>query len=256
MIEFRIYLKKDGFDCFSALCWLCGQVAEALGIEITQNTNRSMLRGLIGDLLKHSGLFLIFDEAHFLIPRAYNKRTPPSRLNWIRTQLHDRKMPVVIAVTPQWFDGDHGDATKFEELTHFAMEQLKGRWLQYTLPDVLPESDLLELVRFYLPAIEDPSDCMDIASFALTTDNFIEIIESIGLLARDAAQQQGIPVTMKLVRNILAELFPDQSQGDGKADSKLPMDAPDAQKADESKVCALPGVTQTSDSPESLPANS
>jgi hypothetical protein len=72
-------------------------IATAIGIDARYGTNPRLLRGLIADVMKLSGLFLVFDEGHFLIPRSYTERTSPDRLNWVRAQLFDWGWPVVVA---------------------------------------------------------------------------------------------------------------------------------------------------------------
>ena len=50
---------------------------------------------------RHSGLFLLYDEAHYLIPANYHKSTPPRRLNWVREQVIDREFGCAFFATPQ-----------------------------------------------------------------------------------------------------------------------------------------------------------
>jgi len=194
-------------NSFAEFLWA---VANALGISPPSSSNVQRLRDLIANVLRQSKLLLIFDEGHFLIPRTYTRRTSPPRLDWIRRQVFDKGHPVVVCVTPQWFDDEKsGDASKFERVTHYVMQQVTGRWVTFILPDKLPESDLIALVKHYLPEIPDHADQLEIASYALASDNYIQAISIIAKLARDEAQQQEISLSMALVRATMQEIFPD-----------------------------------------------
>ncbi len=212
-------------------------VAEALGIHTAHVSGYQNLRQQIFEVVKQSGLFLIFDEGHFLIPRSPKKDSSPPRLDWVRKQLFDRNLPVVIAVTPDWFDGTHGDVTKFERVTHYPMQQHKGRWVEFDLPDKLPESDLLNLVEFYLPEIADTADKLDIAFCALTAESFLKTFENIAKLARDEAKQSETTVTMPLVRKIINEFYPSK----GRIETQI------AETAPQSSVVKAPKAERRSD---------
>ena len=64
--------------------------ADAFGLDCTRTTPTSRLKADVEFICRHSGLFLVYDEAHFLVPQNYSRTTPPQRLNWVRCQVIDR----------------------------------------------------------------------------------------------------------------------------------------------------------------------
>jgi hypothetical protein len=96
-------------------------------------------------VLRQSRIFLVFDEAAFLVPQRYAKNTPPMRLNWIRTEIVDKKLPVALVSTPQNY---HHGIKKFVAATGDNITQFLGRNL-YTviLPKELDKDDLIAVAR-------------------------------------------------------------------------------------------------------------
>ena len=129
------------------------RVAEALGIHCSYGSNPSRLKERVEYVIEHSGLFLVFDEAAFLIPQNYSATTPPQRLNWVRTEIVDRNLPVALAVTPQAFKSA---IARFVKKTSYTMEQYFGRnFLTRTLPVSLGEKDMIAVARIHFPEIDE-----------------------------------------------------------------------------------------------------
>src|SRR5882762_3592785 len=106
--------------CSNSMSDFFKRIGEALGIDCSYGSNPQRLKERIEYIIQHSGLFLIFDEGAFLIPQNYSENTPQQRLNWVRTEIVDRYLPLAMSVTPQAFWGDVG---RFVKKTKYTMEQ-------------------------------------------------------------------------------------------------------------------------------------
>ena len=107
--------------------------------------------------------------------------TLPARLNWTRTQIVDRKLPVALVTTPQALSSA---LRKFESKTAYNFGQLTGRVAHTTsLPDKLCKEDLLAIAKFYAPALCARSLEM-VVSKAQQTTSYIKSVQNIISRAR------------------------------------------------------------------------
>ena len=107
--------------------------------------------------------------------------TLPARLNWTRTQIIDRKLPVALVTTPQALSSA---LRKFESKTAYNFGQLTGRVAHTTsLPDKLCKEDLLAIAKFYAPALCARSLEM-VVSKAQQTTSYIKSVQNIISRAR------------------------------------------------------------------------
>jgi hypothetical protein len=186
------------------------RIAEALGIDTSYGCALGPLQAKIEYVIDETRIGLVFDEGAWLIPEGYSKKTQPARLNWIRSVLLDpeRPVPVIIAVTPQWYD----DPLKlYLKETRYAMEQFTGRMPRVELATALEEADLLRVAAFHFPEFKRKTDLMEIAAVALTAEAFLKAFEQISKHARYLAKRDGVPFTMDLVRIAIRDLFPNKS---------------------------------------------
>jgi hypothetical protein len=181
------------------------RIAEALGIDTTYGSVMGSLRTKIEYILNHTGLALIFDEGAWLIPENYSKISQPPRLNWVRSELLDRGAPVLIAVTPQWYDDR---LKRYLKDTKYAMEQLIGRCPVVELPGMLEDEDLLRVAAVHFPEFKRKTDLLEIASEACTAESYLKAIEQISKHARYRAKREGVSLTMDLVRKSIVDIFP------------------------------------------------
>ena len=167
--------------CDNSMSSFFKRIAEALGIECSFGSNVSRLKDRIEYVMKHSGLFLVLDEGAFLIPQEYTETTAPHRLNWVRTEIVDRNLPLAIAVTPQSFESA---VSRFVKKTHYTMEQFFGRnFLTRRLPAALPEADLVAVAKIHFPEMDEVT-LGYIASEARLSQNYLQAVEGIAKLAR------------------------------------------------------------------------
>lgn len=184
-------------------------VAESLGIDFSFNTSARELKSRVEYVIRHGGLALVFDEAHFLFPQRYSADTAPSRLNWLRTEVIDRQCPVALVSTPQSY-GHH--SARFVKKTGYNFGQFIGRkMLDIPLPDSLDQDDLLAVAQFHFPAL-DPLDLELIVAKAMQSEAYIASVEAIAQRAQWIAARDGHPaVTFEDVELAIAEVIPSAS---------------------------------------------
>jgi hypothetical protein len=160
-------------------------IAEALGINFNHRVKRLDLKARVEYVLRHGGLFLIFDEAAFLLPQRFSQTTPPMRLNWVRQQIVDRKLPFAMVTTPQTYQ--HA-LTKFVKKTGYRIEQFVGRnLLTVNLPMDLSHADLIAVAKIHFPELD--SDYLDlIAGKAMQSESYLKAVEAIAKRARYLAR--------------------------------------------------------------------
>jgi hypothetical protein len=192
--------------CTNGTADLHRAIADALGIEHSYKTSPLKLRELVEFTVKHSGMMFVWDECHFLFPAASYKNSPPARLNWLRTQIVDRKLPVALVSTPQ--DYRHA-AEKFVKASGFNLAQWSGRIVhQTTLPCELEFDDLLAIAKIKAPDLDANFQEL-IAAKALQSENYIMAVEAIGKRARYVARRDGHPqITLDDVTLAIAEVIP------------------------------------------------
>jgi hypothetical protein len=180
------------------------RIAEALGIDCSYGSNVSRLKERIEYVIQHSGLFLVLDEGAFLIPQNYTETTAPHRLNWVRTEIVDRNLPVAIAVTPQAFESA---VSRFLKKTHYAMEQFFGRTFRTCrLPDALSEADMIAVAKIHFPDMDE--DALGyIASEARLSQNYLQAVEGIAKLARWKAARANRRLGLKDLKAAVAEVL-------------------------------------------------
>lgn len=181
-------------------------VAEALGIHHSHGTAGQTLKDKVEFVIRFSGLMLIFDEAAFLIPSNFSATTPPARLNWVRTAIVDRKIPVVLVVTPQSY---HSAVARFVKKTAYSIEQFIGREaLRIALPNDLAHEDLLAVARIHFPGADE--DLLGlVAAMALQSESYLKAVENIARRARFNATKRGAKkFALRDVEQAISEVMP------------------------------------------------
>lgn len=190
--------------CDNSMTSLFKRIGEALGIDCSYGSNPSRLKDRIEYIIQHSGLFLVLDEAHFLAPLNFNNTTPPHRLNWVRTEIVDRGLPLAVAMTPQAFNGA---IDRFVQKTKYDMTQFWGRdFLPCVLPKFLSEEDLVAVARIHFPEMLD-SSLGHIATLARVSENYLQAVEAIARRSRFLASKRGENVTIEDVDTATSEVL-------------------------------------------------
>ncbi len=167
---------------------LLRRVADAFGIPWTYRTGHCELKLKVEYVVKNSGMFIVMDEGAFLLPQSYNRDSAPVRLNWVRTEIADRGLPLAIVVTPQSY---HLAVDRFVQKTSYAMEQFNGRtMLPVVLPCELDEKDMVAVARINFPELDEDS-LGYVAAAALTSENYLMGVEAIARRARFLSKRHG-----------------------------------------------------------------
>jgi AAA domain len=185
---------------------LLRKVAEAMGIAAKYGTRAQVLRERVEYVLQQSRLFLILDEAAFLIPQNYTAETAPARLNWVRTEIVDRGLPLALAVTPQSF---LPAVDRFVRKTGFAMQQFFGRTHRVVqLPDELEEADMIAVAQIHFPEMGDEYLAL-IADLARLSENYLQTVDAVAKLARYIARREGHRrITVSDIETAASEVIP------------------------------------------------
>ncbi len=199
--------------CDNSMQSLFRRIGEALGIDCSYGSNMSRLKERVEYVIQHGGLFLVFDEAHFLAPLNFSETTPPHRLNWIRTEIVDRGLPLGLAMTPQAFKGA---IDRYVKKTRYDMTQFFGRdFLPCALPDTLSEEDLIAVARIHLPEMGE-SALGYIANQARLSQNYLQAVEAIARRVRYLIQKHGGTFRVRDLKTAVSEVlggFPPQPTG-------------------------------------------
>ena len=172
--------------CSNSVGDLIHRVAEALGMDVSYGSRPQGLKQRIEYALKHSGLFIVADEAHFLIPQNYSIGTAAARLNWVRTEIVDRGLPLALVVTPQSF---LPALTRFAKRSGYTTEQFFGRnFRTVLLPDALSESDMVAVAKIHAPEFDEDYLPL-VANLATVSENYLQAVEAIIGLARHLASR-------------------------------------------------------------------
>ncbi|MBL9135293.1 MAG: ATP-binding protein, partial [Verrucomicrobiales bacterium] len=77
-------------------------LASTLGVAASYTRKVDEMKGRCADMLQSSGLMLVIDEAHQILPRGKRVETTPVLLEWIYSALRDEGVPVALVCTPQF----------------------------------------------------------------------------------------------------------------------------------------------------------
>lgn len=105
------------------------EMAIALGCSVFSYQSRN--EEVVAQALQGGNLMLVIDEAHLLM--GTGQKTNMGRLEWLRTALINKGVPVALLTTPQFVQR----INQAGEQTGFNIDQLRGR---ITNPVILPES--------------------------------------------------------------------------------------------------------------------
>ena len=185
----------------------------ACGLGSPVNRSLPELRSRVDRFLEQTGIMLVIDEGHRLLPQAERIYTQPALMNWLYG-LWDIGLPCALLVTPQF--ASRMDAV--ERQTDWRSGQFKRRvacWVD--LPERLTEADIRAVAlkrapRYSKAMIDELVDCaltarrqIDAMSRAIEAAEFIA--EESGrnqVTARDLlagveeAQQTDLALTTKL----------------------------------------------------------
>jgi hypothetical protein len=193
--------------CSNAESDLIRAVGEAFGMETSFGTRGPKLRDKVEFVLRHGRLGVVFDESHFLFPTRYGRNTVPARLNWLRTEVVDRRLPCALVTTPQAYNGQ---SSRFEKCSGYNLDQFTGRVsVCLVLPDSLSKKDLFAVAKLHFPEIPE-SQLEPIVGAAMFSQSYIKTAENIASYALWLARQRGAgSINMADVRAAICKVVPE-----------------------------------------------
>jgi len=205
--------------------------ADAFGMRYGSNENHRRLSRDVQFIIKHSGLFLCYDEAHHLIPAKVSKSSKPWRMDWIRCHVLDCGNAAAFIATRQTYCQN---LAQFVKVTHHQMEQWIDRMNRpLILPGELSRQDVLAVAAHNFPAF--PKTQLEvIAAEALGTDRPHHAVKLLAKIAEHHARKAGreLPVTQD-VNKAIAEWKSRSSQ----KDFENPHAAPEAHPGSPGSPC-------------------
>ena len=161
--------------------------AAALGLDYTPKTPTSHLKEWAVFTLQNTGLFLLYDESHFLIPLNYGSDTPARRLEWIRTEVVDRHVPCAFLATPQ---SNNDTLKRYADKTQACLEQWLGRIAQpVVLSDEPTDEDYLAVARVNFKDFSG-NVLAELCDVAAQKQGGFKWLEQVGRRARFEAQER------------------------------------------------------------------
>jgi hypothetical protein len=174
--------------CSNSVGDLVRAVAKALGNPASYGSRSLELRSKVEFVLRYGRLGFIADESHFLIAVRYNATSSPDRLNWLRTEIVDRRLPCALISTPQAYNGQ---CERFQRATGYNMEQFTGRTaMALELPDRLTAEDMTALARLHFPELRESLIGMAVGA-AKQSQSYLKAIEDIASRSRWLASKRG-----------------------------------------------------------------
>ncbi len=123
--------------------------ADAFGIDYSARTTLQRLKRAVQWVVEHSGLFICYDEAHYLVPVNYSLGTAPKRINWVRHHVIDKGIGCAFFATPQSLNQT---LEKYAAKTKYNMEQWLGRLAPpVILADYYDRDELMAVAKVHFP---------------------------------------------------------------------------------------------------------
>ena len=144
------------------------------------------MRMKIEDMLQERHLTIVFDEAHFLFPLVNRPKSPPDRLDWLRTALVDHGVTVALIMTPQ-FDRQ---CLLYEKHLGWNAAQIRGRVHRRQLPIELSTDDLVAVARKMVPQAS-AAQLDGLVGFTQGSDDYLAGIERLVCRAKFFATRDG-----------------------------------------------------------------
>jgi len=168
------------FDFFAAH-------ADAFGIEYGDRTPAPRLKRQVEYVMQRNGMFVIYDEAHFLVPIGYHKDTPPKRINWVRCEVIDKGIGCAFFATPQSMNQT---LEKFAAKTKYNFEQWLGRLAPpLVLADYYDRDELMAVAKVHFPDFDEDLIAL-ICARAMQSEGYLKSMEFTARYASALAQDR------------------------------------------------------------------
>ena len=161
----------------------------ALRMDFTPQTKDCDMRARIEFVLSELRPFLVFDEAHYLIPLSYTSGTAPRRMVWLREAVIDREIHCAFLMTPQ---DERQTLARYADKSGYNLKQWTGRM---TPPVLIAETgptleDLRAVARKQFPTLgADMLNALCLAAMAGGVG--FNTLQTVGKRAVWEAQERG-----------------------------------------------------------------
>lgn len=161
--------------------------ADALGVAYNDRTRIQTLKRSVQHVIKHNGLFLCYDEAHFLVPVNYQANTPPKRINFVRCHVIDQGIGCAFFATPQSLDQT---LERYAAKTRYNLEQWLGRLAPpLLLANYYDRAELMAVARVHFPEFPEKPLAL-ICARAMQAETYLKGMEFTARYASALAQDR------------------------------------------------------------------
>lgn len=162
-------------------------IADALGLSKRTTLKAVELRERVSAVLRESGLMLIFDEAHYLMPIHTRISSLPTRANWIICELINQQLPCALILTDQF----EARLKHVVDQTGWKAGQLLYRAGQrFRLPGKLTVKELGAIAKVHLPEADQPM-ITRLATYGAVSPGSCAVVAFRARRARYLAEQDG-----------------------------------------------------------------
>ena len=205
------YFEVPSDNCMDSLL---KRLAECVGIDCSYGSNTSHLKERVLYVLDNCGLNFFVDQAQWLVTKNAGPLTAPTRLNWVQSEMMERRIPFVMISTTEARRDKRGGYMKDQEgnlmmedmfksalerfriKTGYCAEQFNGRiYKRVPLPEKLSEADLVAAARIHFPAYVSDKTLGYIANEARLSENYLQAVDAIACNARHFARRHGGKIT-------------------------------------------------------------
>lgn len=164
------------------------QIGKCLGLGGIYSRKIGDLQVRIQDVLQRSGLALVIDEAHYLLPQFERVSSRPELIDWVDTALCNRGVPVALVTTPQFTYRMHEAERQTGWNASQFLRRACGRWTE--LPERSTDEDLQLVARRVWPGL-DASGIKLAVGYAKLSGRDVSGLGDLALDARLVAEDAG-----------------------------------------------------------------
>jgi hypothetical protein len=177
------------------------EIANAIGCGYVETLTAYEIRSRIGEALGNRDLMLVIDEAHNLFTST--RGAEPKRVEWLRTALVNKGVPVALIFTPQFISR----MKAVEKASGFELSQFRFRVTKFfNLPDVVSGGDYETLARHLAPSL-GKSSIATLAAYAETSDAYFHAVRTAVNEALFLADEEGEKLAGRHVQCAVRELL-------------------------------------------------
>lgn len=163
------------------------ELAAAVGVACSYMRKVNEMKPRATDVLRRSGLMLVIDEGHYLLPQTKRVVARPVLLDWLYSGLNNFGVPVALIATPQFSQL----AANVEKCTGWNSGQFLRRSKRFVeLPARLEDSDLRIVARALLPGASETLVGV-VAAYASLKEHQLDAIKDIATEAQALAEESG-----------------------------------------------------------------